>query len=122
MVNFSLGFLRNCGWALLWIPLAALGPAWAAQGAGAEAPDSETSGQISWVDPASGTFGLDTGESEMEFTIGPATVITRDRKPIPLENVQPGDWVVSCSYKLNGEKLLCLRLEIQTPSGEEGLE
>ena len=87
-----------------------------------EEPAAETSGQISWVDSESGTFGLESGESEMEFAVGPTTVITRDRQPIELESVQPGDWVVSCSYKLSGEKLLCLRLEIQTPSGEEGLE
>jgi hypothetical protein len=74
------------------------------------------------VDPEAGAFGLDTGEREMEFLVGSDTVITRDRQPISLDHVQPGDWVVSCAYRLEADKLRCLRLEIQTPSGEEGLE
>ncbi len=86
-----------------------------------EAP-AEASGQISWVDPQAGSFGLDTGEEEMEFAAGPGTAISRDGKPIPLEDVQPGDWVVSCTWRMSGEKRVCVRMEIQTPAEEEGLE
>jgi len=88
----------------------------------AEDPPSEASGQISWVDPQAGAFGIETEEEELEFTVGPDTAIQRDGKAISLEQVQPGDWAVSCLWRLSGEKRLCLRLEIQTPPEEEGLE
>jgi hypothetical protein len=87
-----------------------------------EEPTSETSGQISWVDPQARAFGIEADEQEMEFATDEATVILRDGKPSRLEEVQPGDWAAACVYRLRGEQRLCLRLEILTPPEEEGLE
>ena len=120
--------IRRAAHAALWIALALLTAAWIGLAffyplpALSEETPTEVSGQVSWVDPQAGAFGLSVNEEEMEFTVTPETVITRDAKTIALEDVQPGEWAAACSYRLSGEKHLCLRLEIQTPSGEEGFE
>lgn len=85
-------------------------------------PGAEASGQISWVDPQAGAFGLETDGEEMELRVGAGTVITRDGRPATLEDVQPGDWAVACTWRMEEGRRVCLRLEIQTPPEEEGLE
>jgi hypothetical protein len=100
----------------------AVGAALAAPPAGTDEPTSETSGQISWVDPQARAFGIETDEQEMEFVVDEATVILRDGKPTRLDAVQPGEWAAACVYRLRGEQRLCVRLEILTPPEEEGLE
>lgn len=115
LLAWLLPALAAAGWAALGF----LGPLPARS---SEEPPAETSGLISWVDPQAGSFGLDTGEEELEFVIGPETVVTRDGRSVTLEEVQPGDWAAACTWRPSVEKRLCLRLEIQTPPEEEGLE
>jgi hypothetical protein len=111
---------RGCQAAL--ILLLAAGPAGSGPAADADNPTSETSGQVSWVDPQARAFGIETDEQELEFVTDDATVILRDGKPSRLEEVQPGDWAAACVYRLRGDQRLCVRLEILTPPEEEGLE
>lgn len=102
--------------------LLAMGAAAHAHLAESDEPTSETSGQISWVDPQARAFGIETEDREMEFAVDDATVILRDGKPSRLDEVQPGEWAAACVYRLRGEQRLCVRLEILTPPEEEGLE
>ncbi len=113
---------------LPWIVLALLTAAWiwlalfSLPPAHSQESDLETTGHITWVDPQAEEFGIDSDGEELDFVIDDETVILRDHEPATLEDVQPNEWVVSCVYRLSGGQRLCIRLEIETPPEEEGLE
>jgi hypothetical protein len=113
---------------LPWIVLALLAAAWtwlalfSLTPAHSQENDPEVTGYITWVDPDAEEFGIDTGGEELDFVVDDRTVILRDHLPATLEDVQPNDWVVSCVYRIHGSQRFCLRLEIETPPEEEGLE
>ncbi|MCZ6777500.1 MAG: hypothetical protein V3U86_01355 [Acidobacteriota bacterium] len=99
--------------AWIWLTLFSLTPAHA---------DPEITGHITWVDPDAEEFGIDSDGEELNFVVDDDTVILRDHQPATLEDVQPNEWVVSCVYRISNSRRLCIRLEIETPPEEEGLE
>ena len=113
---------------LPWIALALLTVAWiwvilfSLTPAHSQDTDPEVTGHITWVDPDAEEFGIDSDGEELDFVVDADTVILRDHQLATLEDVQPNEWVVSCVSRVSGSRRLCIRLEIETPPEEEGLE